>query len=365
MTDTIMFILYLIVLIATFPALYYVSENYFINSLESISRRFKISSDIAGSTLMAAGSSTPELAVVLFALLKSGDHGAIGVGTIVGSALFNLFVIIGAVFLIHRSKLVWQPLIRDIIFYTISIILLVFFFKDGDIVMAEALIFVTIYIIYIFLMYFWKKLIPYDDTEKVLPEKKEMEVKNNTRCSAKTLMHSIDKFIRKLIPGLNNIFIAFIFSLALICGLSWLMVESAIQISHFLGIPEVIIGLTVIAIGTSVPDLLSSIIVAKKGRPGMAINNAIGSNIFDILIGFGLPWLLLLIFSDINIVVENNDLWIAIGLLIGSVLILTISFIANKWETKKSIGYTLIILYIIYLIWEIIGSTYGEIINFW
>ena len=88
MSDTLPFIIYLLILIACFPALYHVSKSYFISSLESISRRLKIRSDIAGSTLMAAGSSTPELAVVLFALLKSGDHGAIGVGTIVGSALF-------------------------------------------------------------------------------------------------------------------------------------------------------------------------------------------------------------------------------------------------------------------------------------
>lgn len=357
MSDTLWFIISLSILIATFPALYYVSENYFINSLESISRRFKIRSDIAGSTLMAAGSSTPELAVVLFALLKSGDHGAIGVGTIVGSALFNLFAIVGTVFLIYRSKLMKQPLLRDLIFYSISIILLVWFFIDGNITISEALIFVVIYILYIVMLYYWKDLFTYEDSEKILPEAKDHESKNNLRCTPKTLMQCVDNFVRKIVPGLNNIFIAFIFSLIMICGLSWLMVDSAIQISHFLGIPEVIIGLTVIAIGTSVPDLLSSIIVAKKGRPGMAINNAIGSNIFDILIGFGLPWLLLLIFSDITIIVENDDLWIAIGLLIGSVLILTISFLVNKWKMKKSIGYTLIILYIIYLIWEIIGST--------
>jgi len=230
------------------------------------------------------------------------------------------------------------------------------FFIDGQIVLGEALIFVAIYIVYIILMVYWKNIFPnLKDTEEVLSEDIiEYENKKNLRCTPKRLTECIGNFLRKFIPGLKNIYFSFVFSLILICTISWLMVESAIEVSHSLGIPEVIIGLTIIAIGTSVPDLMSSIIVAGKKRPGMAINNAIGSNIFDILIGFGLPWLLLLAFSSRSIEVENNDLLLPLALLIGSVVILTTSFIINKWHMKKWIGYMLIILYVIYLAWEIV-----------
>lgn len=363
MPDVLSFIIFLFVLVATFPVLYYVSETYFIKSLEEISKKFKISSDIAGSTLMAAGSSTPELAVVLFALLKSGHHEAIGVGTIVGSALFNLFIIIGTVFFIHRSKLIWQPLVRDMIFYALSIFLLVLFFYDGNISLFEALIFVIIYVLYILFMFYWKKLSKYEDIESELPKENITKREAKSKSSPRRMPESINNIIRKLIPGINNMFIAFIFSLILICGLSWIMVESAIHVSEFMGVPEVLIGLTIMAIGTSVPDLLSSIIVAKQGRPGMAINNAIGSNIFDILIGFGLPWLMIIAFSNNKILVNNDQLWLAFGLLIGSVVILLISFLASKWHMKKIIGYVLIMLYVLYLFWEILCSI-NEDINF-
>jgi len=358
MSDTLWFIIYLLILIACFPALYLISEVFFIGSLESISKRLKMSSDVAGSTLMAAGSSTPELAVVLFALLKSGHHEAIGVGTIVGSALFNLFAIVGVVFLIYRSKLMRQPLIRDLIFYSASIILLAWFFMDGQILLYEALVFVVIYVVYIVLMYYWKTLFPdLKDTEEVLLEEDEdIKSDHSLRCTPNRIKDCIGDLLRKLIPGLKNTYFSFGFSIVSICAISWLMVHSAVYVSEFWGVPEVIIGLTIIAIGTSVPDLLSSIIVARKGRPGMAINNAIGSNIFDILIGFGLPWLLLLIFSNRIIKVENDDLWLAFALLIGSVLILSISFIINRWKMKKWIGYMLILLYMVYLVQEIIKS---------
>ncbi len=357
MTETLKFIIYVIVLFVCFPFLYSISKDYFIVSLEKISIRLKLSSDVAGSTLMAAGSSTPELAVVLFALLKPGHHEAIGAGTIVGSALFNLFVIVGAVTLFHKSKLMPQPLIRDLIFYSVSIVLLVLFFRDGEIVLFEALIFVTLYIVYIILMYYWKSLFPnLKDTEEILLETDEDDLKkrdHSSRCSLKSLMKCFDIFLRKVIPEFKNMYFTFGFSLILICAISWLMVESAINISQLLGISEVIIGLTVMAIGTSLPDMMSSIIVAKQGRSGMAINCAIGSNIFDILIGLGLPWLLLLAFSSRSIVVEKDDLGLVLAFLIGSVLILTTIFIINKWNIKKWMGYMFIILYIIYLYWEI------------
>ena len=87
---------YFFALIASFYLLAEISDRYFIPALDKIAHRFNMSHDMAGATLMAIGSSAPELFVAIIALLKPGDHSAIGVGTIVGSALFNLLVIIGA-----------------------------------------------------------------------------------------------------------------------------------------------------------------------------------------------------------------------------------------------------------------------------
>ena len=329
------------ILIVSFYLLYFFSEHYFIPSLDNISKRFNLSSDISGATLMAAGSSAPELAVVIISILKSGNHESIGVGTIIGSALFNLFIITGAVMVIkNNKKMVWQPLVRDLIFYALSIVLLVWFFSDGIFSLWEAAAFTGGYLIYFGALFVWKKKFPYKDIEP--------SEGNNDQPSA-----GLDAFLKRRIGKPNNMYIAFFLDVFFISLFSWTLVTSAIEVSEALGIPEFIIALTVVALGTSVPDLLASVVVAKQGRPGMAINNAVGSNIFDILIGLGFPFLLLFIFSGKSVQVENNNLWISFFLLTGSIVILTLSFLLTKWKTSRIAGWLLIILYAFYLLYQI------------
>ena len=94
-------------------------------------------------------------------------------------------------------------------------------------------------------------------------------------------------------PGLGKwCYFSFIMSIGWIGFYSWLMVLWAETIGNTVGIPAVIMGLTVLAAGTSVPDLLSSVIVARRGSGDMAVSSSIGSNIFDILVGLPVPWLL-------------------------------------------------------------------------
>lgn len=94
-------------------------------------------------------------------------------------------------------------------------------------------------------------------------------------------------------PGLGGwCYVSFALSIAWIGGFSYLMVSWAEIIGNTIGIPSVIMGLTVLAAGTSVPDLLSSVIVARRGNGDMAVSSSIGSNIFDILVGLPIPWLL-------------------------------------------------------------------------
>lgn len=172
--------LYILGLLISFGLLHLISEYYFIDSLEAIARRFKIPSDIAGSTLMAAGSSAPELAVVLFALFLPGEHQDIGIGTIVGSALFNVLVIIGYVLVIVRpSKIRKEPIIRDLVFYTISVLMLIVFFRDGQLSLVEAGTFVILYVLYILVMYAWSNKFPYADQEKLSEPEPDAEKGKN------------------------------------------------------------------------------------------------------------------------------------------------------------------------------------------
>ena len=339
----------LALLVLSFGAIHFISEKYFIESLDHISKKLRLSSDMAGSTLMAAGSSAPELAVALFAIFMSGNHAALGVGTIVGSALFNILAITGVVMYIRKStKLIWQPIFRDIIFYILAVLLLAYIFYYGEINLLTSALLVGLYFVYVAVVYLWKRLFPYDDIEE---EAIKEDIGNHKFHNwIPEPLHKLDNYISR------HQFFVFFVSIGMISLLSWILVKSAVGISAVLGIPELLVGITIVAVGTSVPDLISSMIVARQGRPGMAINNAIGSNTFDILIGLGLPFLLYVLINGTGFGVAGENLLFSIGILVASALILLIFFILGGWRSSKIAGIVLILLYIVYLGHVIVNS---------
>lgn len=341
--DILGFVMDVVLLIFSFGAIHFVSEKYFIESLDHISKKLKLSSDMAGSTLMAAGSSAPELSVALFAIFMSGHHEAIGVGTIVGSALFNILAITGVVMWYRREagkKLIREPILRDIIFYILSVVLLGYIFSLGELTLAGAIMLVSLYILYVVAVYYWKRIFKYKDVEhdSVLKEK---EKKGHTW--APYFLIWLDKYISRFQ------FVVFIISIGLISLLSWILVNSAVNISAALGVPEFLVGITIVAIGTSVPDLISSAIVAKQGKHGMAINNAIGSNIFDILIGLGLPFLLYMLIHGSGFELASDNLLFSVSALLGSAVLLLVFFRWRNWQISKPFGIFLVLLYVMYL----------------
>jgi len=331
-----------IVLLLSFVLLYLFTEHLFIPSLDVISRRLGMSSDISGSTLMAIGSSAPELAVMIVAVARAGHHEVIGVGTIVGSALFNLFVITGVALLFRRrSSLQWQPLVRDLFFYALTVVLLGWAIRRNEFSFPEALTFLIVYVGYLAALKYWKRFFPYEDKERTAEEKDgEPE--------------GVAAFFRRHLP--RKPAPLFLLSVIVISLMAWLLVDSAIRLAEVLQVPEFLIAVVVIAVGTSIPDLVSSAVVARQGRPGMAINNAIGSNIFDILIGIGLPLFFHHIFSSGEIGIVYADLKLTLTFLLGSVLLLLAMFLVFQWKMGRVTGIILIGLYILFLVLEIYGK---------
>ncbi|MBU4375334.1 calcium/sodium antiporter [Patescibacteria group bacterium] len=338
-------------MLISFYLLARVCDEYFVESLDKIAKKLKMSSDAAGATLMAVGSSAPELFVAAIALLKPGDHAALGMGTIVGSALFNILVIVGAAAIVKKAVLSWQPVVRDMMFYSLSIIMLIVAFRDGQVDIKEAGMFIVLYLIYIIAVIKWRKILPYKDVDVI--KEIEEKMKKSKENGWKKIVQPLNFVLDKLFPSAEHYYSVFFISIAVIAGLSWVLVESAVAISHILRIPEVIIALTVLAAGTSIPDMISSIIVAKQGRGCMAISNAIGSNIFDILICLGLPWLIVLSFSGGTIGVSTENLLSSIILLFATVLVIFFLLLARKWKIGHRAGWFLIGLYVAYVVWAI------------
>ncbi len=345
-----MIILYILALLVCFVLLARIVDLFFISSLDKISKDLRLSSDAAGATLMAVGSSAPELFVALFAVLKPGDHQVIGIGSIVGSAIFNLLVIVGAAAWVKKAKLTWQPVVRDLFFYSLAVGLLVWFIWDGSFTMNEAIVFLAIYILYVVAVVYWRKILPYSDVA-IIPEIKETHGENNKWTQP------VDAVLRFIFPKEERYYLIFIFSILIIAALSFVLVEVAVNIAHDLNIPEAIIALTVLAVGTSIPDLFSSLIVAKEGRGDMAVSNAIGSNIFDILVGLGLPFLIVMSLSG-GVIHAGGDLLSSTLILSGSVLLLVILLLVMKWRISKLTGIVLLLVYVLYIVNEIL-KLYG------
>ena len=356
-----MIIVWILGLILTFYLLAIVVEVYFVETLEIISKRLKLSSDIAGATFMAVGSSAPELFVAFLALFRVQEQQAMGAGTIVGSAIFNILVIIGASALVKQAILTWQPVIRDLAFYVLCILLLLFTFRDGSITLADALLYLALYILYLFSFSFWKKIVPYeivaDNTIDDDIVEMEEEHQQKTRQSPWTWKNASEKILSFFFADLkkrpNLLFLNFGMSIIFLAILSHFMVESAVHVAQSLGLPEVIIALTVLAVGTSVPDLMSSIIVARKGQGDMAIANAVGSNIFDIAIGLGLPWIFIILLRGESVQVVTENLDSSIVLLFATVIALLFLLIVRRWEIGRYAGMLLIGAYLWYILSQI------------
>ncbi|NXT17174.1 NCKX2 protein, partial [Syrrhaptes paradoxus] len=167
-------ILHVVGMIYMFIALAIVCDEFFVPSLTVITEKLTISDDVAGATFMAAGGSAPELFTSLIGVFIS--HSNVGIGTIVGSAVFNILFVIGMCALFSREilNLTWWPLFRDVSFYIIDLILLIIFFLDNLIMWWESLTLLIAYFCYVTFMKFnvqveeWvKKFLNRNKVEKV------------------------------------------------------------------------------------------------------------------------------------------------------------------------------------------------------
>uniref|UniRef100_A0A670ZJ50 Solute carrier family 24 member 2 n=1 Tax=Pseudonaja textilis TaxID=8673 RepID=A0A670ZJ50_PSETE len=140
-------------------------------------------------------------------------------------------------------------------------------------------------------------------------------------------------------------------SITWIAVFSYLMVWWAHQVGETIGISEEIMGLTILAAGTSIPDLITSVIVARKGLGDMAVSSSVGSNIFDITVGLPLPWFIYAIINNFSPVeVSSNGLFCAIVLLFIMLLFVILSIAFCKWKMNKFLGFIMFGLYFIFLI---------------
>ena len=229
--------------------------NCLVNGGESIARRMGISSFVIGMTVVAYGTSTPELAASIAA---AGDHGDIILGNIVGSNIANIGLVIGVSTLLVTLVISRQTILREIPIMVGFSVLLVVLSIDGEISQVDGMI--LIFILGGFTIYTIRR-----SRRDVQPDTDDSKPKQSNL-----------KSFGLLAIGVGLLYVGAI-----------LTVDNAVAIAEAFQIPEMIIGVTVIAIGTSLPELITSILAIRKGQIDIGVGNIIGSNIYNILMIMG------------------------------------------------------------------------------
>jgi len=144
---------------------------------------------------------------------------------------------------------------------------------------------------------------------------------------------------------------------------AYLMVNWAIAIGDTIKIPNYIMGMTFLAAGTSIPDLLSSVIVAKQGHGDMAVSSSIGSNIFDILVGLPVPWIFFTLLKQKPVQIISCDLALSVLVLIGMLIAVVTAIKLSGWKMSKCLGYSMFALYIVFLTQDLVRNFSGDQCN--
>jgi cation:H+ antiporter len=293
-------LIHIVIIVGTVLALWG-GAVWVVESASRIAKKFGLSQLVIGLTVVAIGTSAPEFAVSISAALAGKL--SISVGNVVGSNIFNLGIILGLVAILSSVKTNKTLVSRDGTLLVISGILLVLFFYDLELSLFEGILLVLTLSIYMFVLFRSKTPI-----EEEIPE---------------------GEFTWKDIPMT-------IIGIALIVTGAHFLVESASEIARFYGISEWMIGITIVAAGTSIPEFATSVVAIIKGRHGMSIGNLIGSDLFNLLGVLGVASIIR------PLTISQSDLY---SILILSIyLILLLAMMRFRWQIGKIEGAVLILI---------------------
>ncbi|MEK7560173.1 MAG: calcium/sodium antiporter [Patescibacteria group bacterium] len=289
--------------------------GFLVDGAVSFAKRLNISHIVIGLIIVGIGTSIPEFAISFIANLSSEQE--IGLGTVIGSNTFNILFILGlcAILFPLTLKEIWVR--RDLLWNMVSVAIAGALALDGKISGLDGLIMLIIFI-------FW-----------ILHVTKEGK---NDHDGSEESFHvvAIPIAILMMLAGF----------LGTILGGKW-VVDGAVEFAKSFGLNETIIGLTIVGIGTSLPELAVSLVAAYKKQPGIAVGNVIGSNIFDFLMILGTSALFKPIIFPKNLFFDT-----AITLF-SAILLYIFMFTGERHTLKRFEGFLFLVLYIAYLLYII------------
>jgi len=296
--------------------LLYFGASWLVKGSSALALKAGVSPLVAGLTVVAFGTSSPEMVVGINTAIAG--HGNIAVGNVIGSNIFNICIILGISAIVAPLRIKMQLLKIDIPVLIITTIAFMIFFHDRQISRLEGSILLSGIVLYTILNI---ALARREKTKEIIDEFDKSIPKSNMKWYYSAGM---------VVIGVG----------VLVAG-SELLVKGAVEVARILGVGETIISLTIIAAGTSMPELASSIVATLKKEYDIAIGNIIGSNIFNIL---GIIGISSVIRPLSALAISNIDLYIMLG-----VTLLLLPFFRTKYTLTRDEGIFMVILYLIYL----------------
>lgn len=304
--------------------------DFFVEGASSIATALKVSPLLIGLTIVAFGTSAPEATVSIVAALE--ESAGVSIGNVVGSNIFNITLVVGLTALINPLKVENTTIKKEIPFTLLGSVVLFVLISDvalqglsnNTITRSDGFIFLLFFII--FLYYIFE--VALHNRDNVKQEEKDAETNRN---------NSWGKSIIFTVGGLA----------AIIFGGDF-VVNNATKIAISFGMSETLVGLTIVAVGTSLPELITSITAAIKKQTDIALGNIVGSNIFNILFVLGIA-------SSISPLAVDSKIYIDVFLLIV-LTILLLFFSRTNFKIGKVEGFILTLAYIIYMVFIIIRN---------
>lgn len=296
--------------------------DWFVDGASGLAAKMGVPSLVIGLTIVAFGTSAPEAAVSISSALK-GSSG-IALGNVVGSNLFNLLVVIGIGSILRPTKIDLSIIKKDYPYNLLATIVLGLTMFDavlGDleapvISRTDGLVIIAFFLIFM-----------YYTVSSGLSGKADNEEKKETK--------PLYKLIIMLAVGI----------VAIICG-GQAVVNGATEIARSFGVSETLIGLTIVAVGTSLPELVTSLVAIKKGEDDIAVGNVIGSNIFNILFIIGIAAAIKSIAVDLELIYD-----IVILFVVSAVIYLGV---AKNRVVGRGAGIAMVLAYAAYMVFAII-----------
>ena len=291
--------------------------DFFVEGASSVAKMLKVPSLIIGMTIVAMGTSLPETSVSIAASMN--NQNTLAVSNVVGSNIFNLMVVLGICAVISKLQVSRDVLKRDYPFSVLCAILLLVCGCIGmELGRIDGIVFLVIFVGFIVVL-----------IKSAMDARKRGEISEKEREMKE---QPVWKSIIYIVGG----------AIAIKYGGDW-VVDSASTIATSFGISATLVGLTICSVGTSLPELVTSIVAARKNELDMAVGNVVGSNVFNILMVLGVAATI----SPITFLMENViDI---IVLLVFSLI--TWVFCITKKEIGKKEGIIMLVLYAIYLVY--------------